>query len=161
MKLPIKDPCNPTPSDFRWGEVHPYLKLMVSWCRGRCGGSNGSPSLRFCEEFDENLKLLSPLAMAVQEQRRKKSIWKEETCMEFLGERKEIFKFLFIFIFNWFSMCHFSIGTMSPHIFVTCSAKAREKFGLLDAKSSPRYACQFPGSSFSRFSASIGARFRR
>ena len=57
VELPIIAPKNPTPSDFKWGEVHPYLELKVPWCRGRFLGSKNSFSLKFCVELKKNLKL--------------------------------------------------------------------------------------------------------
>ena len=114
----------------------------------------------FVKSLMKNLKLLLPLTMAVENlEKRKKSGIEENGGGNWRKEIK-IFEFLFL-VFNWISKWQFLIGNNGPLLSITCSAKRRKDYGFLGAEILPRFACWLSGSSFSRFSAPVGARFRK
>ena len=81
----------------------------------------------------------------------------------FLVLNKRVFSFSIIL----FKQCHmspFEWSKKGPLSLLTVTHTQPQKWGksdLWNAKILPRFACRFSGSSFSRFSASVGASFRK
>ena len=108
------------------------------------------------------------------EKKKRKATWKEGEASEiFLKEEREDLG-LFIkkkkdFLFPFFSLSNATCPILSgakrdppfPLDVTSYSATRREKFDLLNAKILPRFVCCFSGSNSSRFSAPVGARFRK
>jgi len=104
VELPIIAPKNPIPTNFKWEEVHPYLKFKAPRSRGRLQDSENGFSLQFGVERKRK-----------GEEEGRKATWKGgRSFWNFWRKRekswafyKKWFCFLF-FIFFSKSNCHMS-----------------------------------------------------
>ena len=64
-------------------------------------------------------------------------------------------------MFDEISTWQFLIGIKGPTHFSHVTNMEKENSGIFEVEFAPRFACQTPGSSFSRFPVPVGARFRK
>jgi len=154
-----------------WEEVHPYPKFEVPQRRGVLHDSKNGFPLQF------GVKMMSNFGASKGNngggEMKKKSNVEEggKAFSEICGRYRERIWLLFLkkdFLFP-FSKSNATCLILSgakrgPHFpldVTSYSATRREKFDLLNAKILPRFACRLSGSSSLRFSAPVGARFRK
>ena len=154
-----------------WEEVYPYLKFEAPQCRGVLQDSENGFLSQFGVEVMGKVWSFNGGFNGEEEEEKsnvgdeKKSFWiffcwvkRERTCL-FILKRLPL-------SFSW-KLCHMSPFEWSKKgptfsLDVTHTQPQEEKnLTFWNAKILPRFACCFSGSSSSRFSASVGARFRK
>jgi len=156
-----------------WEEVYPNLKFEVPQRRGAFHDSGNGFLSQFGVEMMSKVWSFNGGFNGEEEEEKSKVGVRRRASKFFCWVKRERtwlfkkkwFSFSYFFFHKTLATCPTLSGTKRgpplPLDVTSYSAARREKFYLLNAKILSRFACRFSGSRPSRFSAPVGARFRK